>query len=192
MTNTKSYFPISVQDYLAGELVSEIRHEYVAGAVYALTGGSNTHSLISSNCLGTLFAQLSGTPCIALGPDTKIRINWRKKDRFYYPDVSVVCDSNAPDETFQENPVVVVEVLSASTRRTDEVEKMEAYLSIPSLSAYLLVEQDSPAVTAYHRTGDTFERAAYGGLDATISLDAINVELPLKAIYQRVQFANEQ
>jgi Uma2 family endonuclease len=84
--------------------------------------------------------------------------------------------------------VVIVEVLSDATRRIDEGEKREAYLSISTLAAYLLVETDQPRVVDYRRSSQEFVPEAYEGLDAVIPLDAVGVELELKDIYQRVDF----
>jgi len=113
---------LTVDDYLAVELLSDAKFEYVDGRVYAMAGRTNVHSRIASRVLGSLFQQLAGSPCEAFSSDTKFRIQRNSRNYFYYPDVSVVCESNPDDDTFQEQPVVVVEVISDSTRRTDEGE----------------------------------------------------------------------
>ena len=87
--------------------------------------------------------------------------------------------------------MVVAEVISRSTRRIDEGEKKDAYLSIPSLAVYLLVEQESARVIAYRRTDAGFVREAYAGLAKTISLSEIGCELPLAEIYDGVEFSPE-
>jgi Uma2 family endonuclease len=81
--------------------------------------------------------------------------------------------------------------LSNSTRRIDEIEKKEHYLTIPSLGVYLLVEQDLPSVVAYRRVKDEFVREVYQGMDAVIPLPEIEAELPLTEIYEDVEFAPE-
>ena len=78
--------------------------------------------------------------------------------RFYYPDAMVVCQSNPMTDAFQDQPVVIVEVLSEGTRRLDVGEKQDAYLTIPSLTHYILLEQDSPTAVVYQRVGERFER----------------------------------
>ena len=125
--------PISVKDYLAGELASETKHEYVGGVVYAMAGASNSHNLLASNALGALHACLRGSECRAYNSDTKIRVRMASQVRFYYPDVSVICRPNSPTDSFQDEPAIIVEAMSRATRRIDEGEKRDAYLTIPSL-----------------------------------------------------------
>src|SRR6476659_8324557 len=90
---------VSVEDYLAGELVSPIKHEYLGGVVYAMAGGRNSHTAIASNTLIALGVRLRGRKCRALNSDTKIRIRLPTHVRFYYPDVSVICRPNPPDDS---------------------------------------------------------------------------------------------
>lgn len=182
---------IAVEDYLAAESDSPAKHEYLGGRVYAMNESRNVHNLVVGNTLGTLGARLRGRRCRAFNSQTKIRIRLPVHVRFYYPDVSVVWRSNPPHDVFQDEPAVIVEVLSHKTRRIDEGEKKDAYLTIPSLSAYLLVEQDMPAVVAYRRTENGFVREVFEGLDAVIPLSEIETELPLAEIYEAVEFVPE-
>jgi Uma2 family endonuclease len=105
--------------------------------------------------------------------------------------VSVICRPNAPSDSFQDDPAVIVEVLSRKTRRIDEGEKKDAYLSISSLSAYVLLEQDAAAAVVYRRSTEGFSREIYTGLEATIQLDAVGVELPFTEVYDSVEFIAE-
>jgi Uma2 family endonuclease len=102
----------------------------------------------------------------------------------------VVCEPNSPADHFQERPVVVIEVLSESTRRTDLSEKRDAYFAIPSLKVLMLVESDSRSVTIYRRKpGDGFAAELYEGPAAVIPLPEIDAELPLAELYERAGFA---
>jgi Uma2 family endonuclease len=92
---------------------------------------------------------------------------------------------------FQEEPAVIFEVLSRKTRRIDEGEKKDAYLTIPSLSVYAMIEPGTAAVVAYGRTEQGFVREVYQGLDAILPLGEIDAELPLADIYDGVQFVAE-
>ena len=183
--------PIAVEDYLAGELISQAKHEYVGGWVYAMAGANNAHNQIASNVLIALGSRLRGNRCRAFNSDTKIRVRFPNHTRFYYPDASVVCRLNAPTDSFQDDPAVIVEVLSQRTRRIDEGEKKDAYFALPSLSVYLLVEQDFAAVVAYRRTDAGFVREVYADPDAVISLPEIGAELPLAEVYDGVEFTSE-
>ncbi len=191
---------ISVAEYLEGELVSRVKHEYLGGVVYSMAGARNVHNRISGNAFASLHARLRGKPCQPYDSDTKIRIRAASRPgstRFYYPDVSVVCRENPQRDSYQDEPVVVVEVLSQATRRTDEGEKLDGYLSIPSLRVYLLVEQDRAVVTLYRKgEGDTvgggdFEREVHHGLDAVIPLPEVGLELTLAEVYEGVEFEPE-
>jgi Uma2 family endonuclease len=182
---------VSVADYLAGELVSPIKHEYLSGFVYARAGARNAHNTIAGTTFAALHSRLRGRRCRPFNSDTKIRIRLPSHVRFYYPDTSVVCQPNAQDESFQDNPVVLAEVLSRSTRRTDEGEKKDAYLTIPTLAVYLLIEQEVPVVTVFRRTEQGFARTMCEGMTAVIPLPEIETELPLAEIYEDVEFAPE-
>lgn len=182
---------LSVDDYLAGELISPIKHEYLGGVVYTMAGARNAHNLIGSNLLIAVGSRLRGRRCRPYNSDTKIRVRLPTHVRFYYPDGSIICRPNPQTDSFQDEPAVIAEVLSRKTRRIDEVEKKDAYLTIPSLSVYLLIEQESPAVVAYRRTEQVFVREVYAGLDAVIPLSEIEAELPLEEIYGGVEFVPE-
>src|SRR4051794_40068350 len=119
MSTAKKLNPVSVEDYLAGELRSPVKHEYLGGVVYAMPGASNNHNLIVMNISGVLHARLRGRPCRPFSSDTKVRVRLATQVRFYYPDTSVVCRRNPPSDSFQDDPVVIFEVLSRSTRRID-------------------------------------------------------------------------
>lgn len=182
---------VSVEDYLAGELRSPIKHEYLGGVVYAMAGARNAHNRVATNTLVALGRRLLGKPCQPFNSDTKIRVRLPTQIRFYYPDGSVVCRPNPPEESFQDEAVVIFEVLSRRTRRIDEGEKRDAYLTIPSLAAYLLIEQESAAVVVHRRTEHGFAREVYEGLEAVIPLPEIDAELPLAEVYAGVQFIPE-
>jgi len=181
---------ISIEDYLAGELDSDVRHEYLGGYVYAMAGAPNVHNTIASAFLGSLYAQLRGKPCQTFNSDTKVRVHFPTHTRFYYPDGMVVCKPNPSSDTFQEHPVVIAEVVSDSTRRTDEGEKRDAYLNIHTLAIYVLIETDKPRVVVHRRTDNGFVTELHEGASAVIRLDAINAELPLAELYERVDFGN--
>ena len=188
MTAAVKWNLISETEYLQGELLSEVKHEYMGGVLYAMAGAGNAHNRVATNVAIALGGRLRGRPCEVFNSDTKIRLRLPSQVRYYYPDVSVICRSNPPSDSFQDEPVVVVEVLSPSTRRLDHGEKREAYLMLPSLRVYLTVETTHAAVIADRRTEQGFVREKYIGLDAVIPLPEIEAELPLSEIYERVEF----
>ena len=190
MTAVKKPDFITVSDYLAGEEISDTKHEYLGGTVHAMAGATNQHNIIATNSLGSLYGQLRRKSCQPFNSDTKVRIEFPDHTRFYYPDAMVVCQMNPASDHFQNQPVVIIEVLSDSTRRADLGEKRDAYLTISSLKVLLFVEPDSPSVTLHRRLpegGFTIERHA--GLDASILLPEIDATLSLADLYERVEFA---
>lgn len=189
MTAAKQIELISIADYLSRELISDIRHEYSGGYVYAMAGATNVHNRVATNWLIAVGRQLDGKPCEPYNSDTKVRVRLPTHTRFYYPDGMVVCEPNPADDTFQDNPAVIAEVLSEATRRTDENEKREAYLTIPTLMAYLLIETDRPRIVVHRRTDSGFIAELYEGIDAVVPLADIDAELPLAQLYERVEFA---
>ena len=191
MSAAKKLNLVAVEDYLVGELDSPIKHEYLAGVVYAMAGARNAHNLIAANTLVALGTRLRGRHCRAFTSDTKIRVRLPTHVRFYYPDVPVICRPNPQSDSFQDEPAVLFEVLSRRTRRIDEGEKKDAYLTIPSLAAYVLVEQETPAVVVFRRTEHGFVREVYQGLDAVLPLREIDIDLPLAEIYEAVEFTPE-
>lgn len=154
-------------------------------------GRTYRHSQIASNALGSLHAQLRGRKCYALNSDMKVRVRFPTHTRFYYPDVQVVCRPGPPDQHFQDEPAVIVEVISERTRRTDEQEKREAYLNLPSLHAYVMLEQKGAAATVWRRHSSGFNCERWEGLDATVPLPEIEAALPLGEVYEAVEFSTE-
>jgi len=183
---------VSVEDYLRGELRSPIKHEYIGGVTYAMAGARNLHNVIKNNILVALQVRLRGKRCHAYDSDTKVRIQLPTHVCFYYPDDSVVCDENPMQDSFQDRPVVLFEVLSKSTRRIDEGEKKNAYLTIPTLQVYALVEQETAAMVVFRRKDGGFVREIYTGIDAVLPLGEIGTELPFAEVYERVEFSPEQ
>lgn len=172
----KNLVLVSVDDYLDAELATPIKHEYVGGAVYRMADNRNAHNI---------------KPCRPFDSATKIRIRLPNQVRFYHPDVSVICRPKPQSDYYQDWPAVIFEVLSRRTRRIDEGEKKDAYLAIPSLSVYVLVEQETHAVVAFRRTPQGFVREVHEGLDAVLPLPEIDIDLPLAEIYNGVEIAPE-
>ena len=145
-------FTIDVDDYLHGEQESPIRHEYIAGPVYAMAGAGEAHNRISLNIAFHLRAATRGSPCAVFISDMKVRV--AAHEAFYYPDVLLTCDPTDRESLYKAAPCLIAEVLSPSTEMTDRREKLLAYRTLPSLRYYLLVAQDRRLVEVYRREGD--------------------------------------
>lgn len=180
---------ISPEEYLAGELRSDVKHEYLSGVVYAMAVAKNVHNEIAGNVFAAFHSRLRGKPCRPYNSDTKVRLRLRDQLRFYYPDTQVTCHPNPPDDSFQDQPILVAEVISESTRRADEGEKRDGYLALSSLEYYLLIEQDRACVTVWRRTPEGFVREVFAGVNSAIPLAVLGTELPLAEIYEGITIA---
>ncbi len=179
---------VSVEDYLAAEELSPFKREYVDGWVRAMTGASVRHNEVTLNCLYRLKQVLRGKMCRPYHSDMKLRVGQQNSTRFYYPDVQVVCKVNAPTDLYQDSPVLIIEVLSPSTRQYDLDEKLGAYLQIASLEYYIVLEQHQPIAIVMRRTTEGFLRETYEGIESTIALPLLGCTLSLGDIYEGVEF----
>lgn len=123
----------SVGEYFEGEQLPEVRHEYIGGRVYAMSGGSEAHNILSGNLYVALREHFRGRPCRVFMADMKLRLNIAEDDIFYYPDLLVTCDSADDAKYYKTMPTVLVEVLSPPTERLDRREKFLSYQRLPSL-----------------------------------------------------------
>lgn len=183
MNSTAEQLKISVEDYLEGELVSDIKHEYINGEVYAMAGATRTHNIIAGNVFGALLNHLRGTPCRAFIADMKVGIRTQHDDYFYYPDVQVSCEKNG-NALYNDEPVLIVEVLSDSTERKDRAEKFHDYRKLDSLQDYVLIAQDSRRVEIYSR--ETGWDLVLSVNDDSFSLNSVDLHLSLDEVYEDV------
>ncbi len=185
----KRYTPA---EYYALERAATYKSEYYNGEIFAMSGGTTLHSLISANVVGEVRQLLKRKPCTPY--ESNLRLKIKATGLRTYPDASVYCDPIEYDEDDSgietaTNPTVVFEVLSESTERYDRGFKAENYRRLESLRVYVLVAQDSPHVEVYERQGDhSWLLREYKGLDAAAPIPAIDIVLPLSEIYFRVVF----
>ncbi|MEZ4445882.1 MAG: Uma2 family endonuclease [Polyangiaceae bacterium] len=171
-------------EYLELERMSrDVKHEYVAGEIYAMAGGSVEHSALATALLGLLFAHLRGGPCRPHGSDLQLSI--RSADVATYADAVVVCDPVERDPespSHVTNPRVVVEVLSPTTERYDREQKRLYYQQVESLREYVLVAQDRRHVEVWRREGEGWTQGSYGA-GASVLLPSIDFELHVDELY---------
>ena len=173
---------MSIEEYLKFEEGTPIRHEYVAGEVFAMSGGSRKHALIAGNVFAAFHAHLRGGPCSSFMNNFKLHLDVNESKFFYYPDVMVACGPQA-DDRFCTNPRLIVEVLSPSTERTDRREKASNYRQIPALEEYVLVAQRMAEVTIYRRR-EHWAPLILNSLAETAEFRSIELSLPLGQIYE--------
>ena len=180
---------VTPEEYLAGELMADERHEYVIGVVYSMSGTTSRHGRIVGNIFGSLNNQLGGRRCEAFSSDLKVGIRTARAQFFYYPDV-VVDGGNPPDDSyFAEEPRVIFEVLSESTRRADHYEKRINYQTLRTLDVYVLVDQARMAVTAYRRADGDWTTELLTAATDVLELPTVECKLPSRTIYERTRLA---
>ena len=170
---------ISETDYLEGEKLSDIKHEYMNGEVFAMSGAHANHNYIAGNFHTALNVHLKGKPCRPYISDMKVKI----ASNYFYPDVLVDCSD--VDGYFTETPTLIVEVLSKSTRRMDETTKRMLYLQIPTLQEYILVEQDIVRIEVARRS-EGWQPMRYF-LGDEVVLESVGLTLKVEDIYDRVR-----
>jgi len=172
---------IGIADYLQSELNRDIKHEYLDGRIYAMDAASKNHQRIILN-IGSIFrGHLRGSPCDTFVSNIKVRIG---DLAFFYPDVIVACQDDTDDNYYTEKPTIIVEVLSKSTRRTDETTKHRLYQTLPSLQEYVLIEQDIVDVEVCRRSQNWVSEHYFMSDEVTFA--AIDLTLPVSEIYERV------
>lgn len=173
--------PMTLEQFLAWEECQVLRYEFDGWQPVAMTGGTDLHEAIGGTLRALLQDQLRGKPCRVRGPTLKIEVTGRIR----YPDAFVYCTPVPPGETVIREPVVVFEVLSPGTSRTDRIEKLREYQAAPSIQRYVILEQDSIAATVFTRAGDGWNaRPVIAG--EILGMPEINVILPLADIYADV------
>ena len=177
---------VSVEEYLAGEPRSEVRHEYIGGEVYAMAGASEEHNTISLNLASALRTHLRGKACRVFMVEMKVRLCVAQEDVFYYPDLMVTCDPRDTDRYAKRFPKVLIEVLSADTARTDRREKFFSYTGIETLEEYVLVAQDRQEVTVFRRSAQ-WAPEVLTPTGRPLELTSIEFSLALDAIYEGVK-----
>ena len=178
---------ISESEYLQGELISDIKHEYIDGVVYAMSGASDNHNRISQNLSREIGNDLvkKNSSCDVFASDIKIRLN-KDGSKYFYPDVMVICDKHDDDDPCcKHSPVLIVEVLSNSTRKYDLTTKKMYYFNIASLQEYVVIEQDICRIDVY-RKSDHWNSTSYL-LGDKISFESTGAIISVEDIYRRVE-----
>ncbi len=177
----------TAEEYLALERNAPNKNEFHDGQIYAMTGASRKHNLITINIARELSLQLKNRTCETYSGD--MRIKAATAQNYHYPDAVVVCGTPEFEDAHVDtllNPTLLIEVLSPSTESYDRGAKFAHYRKIASLQEYLLVSQDQPSIERYLRQGDVWILSEAIGLDATIPLESIDCQLKLYEVYDKV------
>jgi Uma2 family endonuclease len=191
LSSNKQYY--TKEEYFALEHSSEDKFEFENGEVFAMSGGSLPHNLISNNINRRLLEALDDKDCIVLNSDMKTAIDIAES--YVYPDAQVICGKVEYVEgrnDIVKNPVLVVEVLSDSTERYDRGKKFKKYQTLSSFQEYVLISQTEPLVETFVRQDENHWLYTFTeGMEAVLQLPSIGVAIPLADIYRKVEFAGE-
>lgn len=180
LTKDSSNVYLSEEEYLKSEEASEVKREYIDGRVYAMAGAGYNHNCIAVNILSNFRNELKGTPCATFMADMKVRLG----NDYVYPDVLVDCGIMGGDDYFSITPVIIVEVLSRSTRKTDTTIKLLRYINLPSLQEYVMIESDFVSVQVLRKNKHWLSE--YYFLGDSVTFESIGVTLTVEEIYDRV------
>lgn len=175
---------LSLDEYLELERTSPLRHEYVAGSVFALAGGTRRHNRITLNIARHLAEAVGEGPCRVSVADVRLRVS---PEVFYYPDVMVACGPEPEDPYIEEAPCLIVEVASPTTDATDRREKLLVYRKISELELYLIVDQDERRIERHWRDADHTWHAAEIR-EGAVTVPRLGIELSLEDVYRGVTF----
>lgn len=179
----------TLADFLAWEEVQPERHEFYRGDAFAMVGGRRINNLVTGNLFAALKAHLKGSPCRAFVESMKLQV---ADDALFYPDLFVTCDAaDLRTEQVFRSPVLVAEVLSASTQAFDRGLKFAAYRQLGSLREYLLIDPDARSVEVYRRNERSlFELHDQTGADA-LHLASVDLRLPMAELFDGLDAADD-
>ena len=179
---------LTPEEYLAFERASAVKHEYVAGEIFAMTGAKEDHNLIVGNALSWIRPQLRGRGCRIYPSDMRVKV--AALGLYTYPGLTVVCGPPQFEDQRRDtllNPSLLIEVLSPSTERYDRGMKFRRYQLIPSFAEYLLIAQDRPRIEHFLRRVDgSWAQTTIKDPAATLTLPMIGCTLPLALVYEDV------
>lgn len=176
---------LSVAEYLEFEQKASVRHEYVAGTLYALAGATRRHNLIKNNLVFHLWAALRRTSLRVYSTSLKLYV---ANDLLYYPDVMVAYDDGDDTAIFETKPHLLIEVLSVDTAHIDKREKLIAYRQIESLQTYLLVYQDRKLVERHWRDTEGRWQHAQVSEGEQVALECPALTLSVEEVYEGIRF----
>ncbi|HEV2169579.1 MAG TPA: Uma2 family endonuclease [Candidatus Binatus sp.] len=183
-TETREFF--SLEDYFAMEKQSAIRHEYVAGAIFAMADPSQAHEIIAINIAASLHTHVQGRPCRVYTGGRQLQFKYMGDDFVYRPDVWVACgEARSPKGGYVDEPRLVIEVLSPSTARFDRREKAFSYREIPTIQEYLLIGQ-KPAHLVIRRRAEQWNPQTLQSLDDVLILQSVDLTIPVARIYKGI------
>lgn len=190
MVANQSQNYISPEEYLKLEELSQIKHEYIQGEVYAMAGASDAHVTLSVNLVTLLRNHVRGSGCRVYMSDMKARIESR--NIYYYPDVMVTCDERDKGfQSFKRHPCLIIEVLSDGTEGFDRGDKFADYQELETLQEYVLISQKRQRVECFRRNAEGLWVLHSYTQGSEIHLASVDFRASIDSIYEDVTFTNE-
>jgi Uma2 family endonuclease len=190
MKSSARKLPITAAEYLEGERSSEVRHEFVDGRIYAMSGASLRHNEICGDIYSFIKNHLKGGPCRTFIEAVKVELADDLSESYYYPDVFVTCEPSDDDSHISRHPKLIIEVLSPSTSRNDRGDKLSNYKRIPSVEEIVYIEQDWPEIFIVRRS-DRWKKHIYSQLDSPVHLESIDLTVTVADFYQSSPFPED-
>ncbi|MCW1887581.1 Uma2 family endonuclease [Luteolibacter flavescens] len=190
MSTAAPNLPVTAAEYLEGELRSEVRHEFVDGRIYAMSGASRKHNEICLETALILKDHLRGGPCRTYIEAVKVQIADDIGEAYYYPDVFVTCEPADDDSHIVRHPKLIIEILSHGTSRYDRGEKLAAYQRLPSVEEIVYIEQDWPEIFLLRRS-DRWKKHIYTQPDSPVHLESVGLTLTVADFYRSAPFPDD-
>lgn len=179
---------LTFDEYVKLETHSSIKHEFIAGQLFAMSGPTLVHNRIAGNLFAAIHAHVRGGQCAVFVSDARVRLSINGADIGYYPDVMVACEQLTAEAYWLDSPRLVVEVLSPSTEAIDRREKLLNYRAAHALEEYVLISQRAPEL-AIHRRCEQWTPRVARSLEAVAEFRSIGLSLSLAQIYESIGFA---
>lgn len=188
---------ITEADYLAAETFATEKHEYFNGLVYPLhwnpitnmAGATDAHVKVTGNVHYALKTHLRGSGCSLYMSDMRLKIDTNDK-AYFYPDVMVTCNPNdRQHNTTKYAPILVIEVLSESTKDYDKGGKFDAYRQLTSLREYVLIDPNQYLVQVFRlNENHRWELFSFAGANSNVELTSVGLCCPITDFYEDVDF----
>jgi Uma2 family endonuclease len=189
MIANPSFFYMTAEEYLQWEETQPIKHEYINGEIFAMTGGTLNHNSITLNIASSLKTHLKGKGCKVFMSDAKVKVS--EKGPFFYPDVMVTCDQrDKKSSQVVAHPSIIIEVLSPSTKGFDRGDKFKFYRQMDSLKEYVLIETESINIDVFRVNESGFWELHSYKENQDLILSSINFQCPMSLIYEDIEFGD--
>jgi Uma2 family endonuclease len=188
MSNLAEATHLNLEEYLAGEEAADVKHEYIAGEVFAMAGATDEHVTIAGNVFALLRSHVRGTPCRVYMADMKLLVATQTTENVFYPDVFATCSpTDASERKLKREPTLIIEVLSESTEAYDRGAKFAHYRQLETLREYVLIDSRSRSIEVFRRCDQGWLLCPVAP-DESLLLESLEFSCDQDAVYEDVVF----